>query len=64
MSALSFYFGIAQLAIVFASLGYVRGEFPESERAADESLSLPVYPELTDVEQEFVIEKVREFYAK
>jgi dTDP-4-amino-4,6-dideoxygalactose transaminase len=32
---------------LYAGLGHKRGELPESERAADEVLSLPVYPELT-----------------
>ncbi|MHC4862252.1 MAG: DegT/DnrJ/EryC1/StrS family aminotransferase, partial [Planctomycetota bacterium] len=48
----------------FASLGYVKGDFPESERAATETLSLPVYPELRESEQTYVIEKVKEFYAR
>jgi len=47
----------------FGSLGYSTGDFPESERAARESLSLPVYPELREDEQQYVIDKVREFYA-
>jgi dTDP-4-amino-4,6-dideoxygalactose transaminase len=48
----------------FRSLGYGAGDFPESERASEESLSLPVYAELREEEQRFVIEKIREFYAK
>jgi dTDP-4-amino-4,6-dideoxygalactose transaminase len=47
----------------FASLSYGEGDFPEAERAAGETLSLPVYPELAEEEQAYVIEKVKEFYA-
>ncbi|HXV86511.1 MAG TPA: DegT/DnrJ/EryC1/StrS family aminotransferase, partial [Gemmatimonadales bacterium] len=45
----------------FQELGYRAGAFPESERAAAEALSLPVYPELTDEAQDLVIAAVREF---
>ena len=31
----------------FADLGYKQGEFPQSEQAANEVLSLPMYPEMT-----------------
>jgi dTDP-4-amino-4,6-dideoxygalactose transaminase len=47
----------------FAYLGYRSGQLPESERAAGEVLSLPVYPELTRAQQDEVIGAVREFYG-
>ena len=45
----------------FAYLGYKAGEFPRSERAAEESLALPVYPELTDAQARYVVSCIREF---
>ncbi|PYR95742.1 MAG: hypothetical protein DMG16_29670, partial [Acidobacteria bacterium] len=47
----------------FAYLGYKAGSFPESERAAKGTLALPVYPELTDSQAQFVADCVREFFA-
>ena len=47
----------------FAYLGHREGDFPESERAARETLALPVYPELTDRQAEHVVETIRRFYA-
>jgi len=44
-------------------LGYKRGDFPESERAADEVLALPMYAELREDEQEIVVAAVAEFYS-
>ena len=44
-------------------LGYRRGDFPVSEAAADEVLSLPLYPELTDAQIETVAAVVRETAA-
>ena len=46
-----------------AFLGYKRGDFPESERAADEVLALPIYPELREDEVETVVDAVRRFYT-
>ncbi|MEN8149471.1 MAG: DegT/DnrJ/EryC1/StrS family aminotransferase [Planctomycetota bacterium] len=37
---------------------------PEADRACDEVLALPVFPELTGDEQQYVIEKIREFFAR
>lgn len=47
----------------FASLGYRAGQLPEAERASEEVLSLPVYPELTASQRDTVIDAVREFAA-
>ncbi len=47
----------------FASLGYREGALPEAERASREVLSLPVYPELTEGQQQFVIDRVREYFT-
>jgi dTDP-4-amino-4,6-dideoxygalactose transaminase len=47
----------------FAGLGGRKGQFPEAERASREVLSLPVFPELTEGEQEQVAAAIREFYA-
>ncbi len=45
----------------FAYLGYKEGEFPESERAARETFALPVYPELLETQQTYVVEMIASF---
>ena len=47
----------------FADLGYTRGSLPVTERAMDEVLSLPIYPELTEAQQGTVVDAIRRFYA-
>jgi dTDP-4-amino-4,6-dideoxygalactose transaminase len=47
----------------FAELGYKAGDFPESEKAAAETLALPIYPELQPAQQKYVVEKIKAFYA-
>lgn len=47
----------------FAGLGYVEGEFPRSEEAANSTVAIPIYPELTTDMQDFVIKSIREFYV-
>ena len=51
------------LQMAFAYLGYREGELPESERAAREVLALPMFPELSADEQQWVVESVAEFYS-
>lgn len=48
----------------FAYLGYREGQCPESERAAKEVLSLPIFPELTRDQLNEVVEGVRTFFSK
>ena len=46
----------------FAHLGYKAGQLPQAERACREVLSLPVFPELTHQQLDYVIETIRGFY--
>lgn len=47
----------------FSYLGYEPGDFPESTKTADETLALPIYPELTDEQAEYVVRCISEFYS-
>jgi dTDP-4-amino-4,6-dideoxygalactose transaminase len=47
----------------FAYLGHAAGAFPESERAAKETLALPVHPELTELQARYVVDCIRDFFA-
>lgn len=49
---------------VFEELGYRSGDLPETEKAAKEAISLPMYPELKREDQDYVVEKIIEFYTK
>ena len=48
----------------FRDLGYREGDFPHSERACREVLSLPVYGELSPAQQEQVVAAIAAFYAR
>lgn len=48
----------------FEYLGYRPEAFPESTRAADETLAIPVYPELTRAQQQYVVETIAGFYRR
>ncbi|MGC2694960.1 MAG: DegT/DnrJ/EryC1/StrS family aminotransferase [Candidatus Angelobacter sp.] len=47
----------------FAYLGYSPGNLPEAERAALDVLALPMFPELEEDEQRYVVESIAEFYS-
>ncbi len=48
----------------YAELGYRPGALPVSEQKANEVISLPVFPELTEDEQQYVIEIIKAFYSR
>jgi dTDP-4-amino-4,6-dideoxygalactose transaminase len=47
----------------FAYLGYKKGDFPETERAASETLALPIYPEISREAQRHVVSAIAEFFS-
>lgn len=47
----------------FSNLGYKAGDIPASEKAAAETVALPIYPELTEEQIRYVVESVAAFYS-
>jgi len=47
----------------FRYLGYKERDFPESEGAAKETIAIPIYPELTSMQQSEVVDAIQSFYA-
>ncbi len=48
----------------FAFLGYTKGMFAVSEKASEETLAIPVHPDLTSQEREYVVSSIAEFFEK
>ena len=48
----------------FAYLNYKKGDFPVSEKAAEEVLAIPIYPELTQAQKSYIVETITGFYDK
>jgi dTDP-4-amino-4,6-dideoxygalactose transaminase len=42
----------------FENLGYAKGDFPYAEEAATDCLAIPVYPEMTPTQRQYVVEQV------
>lgn len=47
----------------FAELNYREGDFPESESAANDTIAIPIYPELSREQQQYVVGAVADFYS-
>ena len=50
------------LTQAYAHLGYKKGDFPVAEKLSDEILSLPMFPELTEEQIDYVCEAIKNFY--
>jgi len=47
----------------FAYLKYKQGDMPEAEKAAEEVMAIPIYPELTDEMKDYVAETILSFFG-
>jgi len=47
----------------FERFGWSRGDFPVAERAAEETLALPVFPLMTELQQDYVVDQIARFYG-
>ncbi len=48
----------------FKSWGYRAGDFPHAERAAKETIALPIFPELSTLQRQMVIDQIHQFYKE
>lgn len=48
----------------FSPLNYKKGDFPLAEEAADDSIALPIYPELSEAQQKYIVDEISGFVSK
>jgi len=48
----------------YKSLGIKKGSYPVSEQLAEEILSIPIYPELSEEQRDYIVENITQFYKK
>lgn len=48
----------------YAYLDHKEGDFPVAEQAAKDILSIPIYPELTEEQQDYIVRAIKEFFRK
>jgi len=48
----------------YSFLKHRRGDFPASEKASEEVVALPIYPELTEDQQRYVVDRIKAYYEK
>ncbi|DAC72544.1 MAG TPA: hypothetical protein DSN98_04705 [Thermoplasmata archaeon] len=48
----------------YASLGFKKGQFPVSEQLAQEIVSIPIFPELTDQQRQFIVDHIKKFVSQ
>ena len=48
----------------YASLGFRKGQFPVSEQLAQEIISIPIYPELTSKQRQYIVDHIKKFVHK
>jgi len=47
----------------FKYLGYSKGDFPEAEKAANETIAIPIYSELNNDQKDYILDAIGEFYS-
>lgn len=57
-----YYPGVIHLQEAYAYLGYKKGDFPHSEKLAETVLSLPMHTELTEDQQEYIVNSIKDFF--